>query len=514
VLLHAKHTELVAWYKQTQTQTQQEDAAVEKSRFYDLFDNVVSNDLISSNEQLIEIIVDEAIENGVDELVFMVGSLRQCRNTDVRNGNCNKYIGGNSNGSFFLALTEFSEEVSTRITKRLQSEKSDRVIKVRVDPYLLSDDHLKQPHGTSFSNKSKDAWGEEAQFYPDATKLTILTAQTNKVGSESKSQEIENFNFCDDRLDILDELGNIYKKDPADQLIPININLRLLHYANGEKPTLKHEIHGKGRPDGTFSNSTQLIIANTDNDNFKLENYVAPEKRRDGVVKCGEAYGKTLTTHFKVESFLEAREQHWDYLNSLKRYDKLLALLQQPINLRLDDQTELDKAVIALYRLLSANITKQTGDATTKIESGAFKIGEATLVMLEALKTAKTSSDRLQIIETYEETCRALPEFGEFSHPIYNVAITALWFTLFASVFLVIGNGIDVGAFVSGWVDLFKGDMTYSAISLVVSGAAGFTGALLGGCLFFKPNDVTAVANEAKEQYCSEISASTQLSAT
>lgn len=180
--------------------------------------------LIEANLQFLESIKSTHTDEIADEFVI-VGSNRQNLLIDWGNGSKSH----SPTGSVFPRLKSIAQFLGAKL-----------------DKFLIGDIEAGKPFGTGFdqvSNSSRlNANGSyknshinqietdpiNSKLVDDATKVSTLFAQMQKVSMEHPEQEID-FNFYDDRRDIIEGLISFFGQHP--ELIPINVVFSLNGYS-------------------------------------------------------------------------------------------------------------------------------------------------------------------------------------------------------------------------------------------------------------------------------------------
>lgn len=173
--------------------------------------------------------------------ITFIGSNRQSKQIDDFN---HWSPSRNYKGSCFPAIKT--------ITAYLNKGKAD----VRFDSFLLADIYGELEVGTSYKYATNKKYhGNHAAWRFDETKLSILYAQMQKIASEHKDEEIQ-FDFYDDRRDILETLKTYFEKNPKS--IPQNITLNLDYYA-GSTESLQLSIKGTGEIDCHYKETIKSL---------------------------------------------------------------------------------------------------------------------------------------------------------------------------------------------------------------------------------------------------------------
>ncbi|KTD59907.1 hypothetical protein [Legionella shakespearei] len=170
-------------------------------------------DILAANRDLLE-----SLKASPNPKIAFVGSNRQSAPDDSTNSHADE------RGSCFPAISAISQELNAVL-----------------DGFLLSDLYNDLPDGTSFRMALEHIAPNKKDYNPtdiklvkglpnwihDESKLTLLYAQIHKIASEHPNDTI-NFNFFDDREDLLDNLHAYFSKYP--ELIPGNVTLKLKQY--------------------------------------------------------------------------------------------------------------------------------------------------------------------------------------------------------------------------------------------------------------------------------------------
>ena len=224
----------------------------------------LEKDVIAANIALLTQITNE--NDNFNKTITFVGSNRQSWAVDLTNHG--------PKGSCFPAIKKISEHLGAEF-----------------DTFLLADIYGGLTAGTSYDRAmegiDKIAKGEHkdldfnnvgsvyfhimmnqkghAEWAFDETKATILYAQMHKIAQLYKTKNIV-FEFYDDRgkghrrgdKDILEHLHAFFSTYP--ELIPINVTLRLKHYAGGDVSPFE-TIEGQGSIDLNFCQTVKDMAA-------------------------------------------------------------------------------------------------------------------------------------------------------------------------------------------------------------------------------------------------------------
>lgn len=174
--------------------------------------------LIKYNKKLIEHILQEIQKQNYQEVIFLVGSNRQGFSTDRANSK------RNNSGSCFPAIIELCEAIQ-KLTP----------IPCRVDRFLMADLYSARPAGTNFSAILEKNSNIQDRCIWDEFKFSLIYAQMHYLSSK-QSSSVFDFNFIDDRVDILSNLTRFLTHQ---EFIPRNIStLNLKQYQGAEVITL------------------------------------------------------------------------------------------------------------------------------------------------------------------------------------------------------------------------------------------------------------------------------------
>ncbi len=168
-------------------------------------DEDIERDVINENQALFAQLKSENAP--YDGVTVIVGSNRQSKKID----DVNARVAGK--GSAFPAIRAAATELNAEL-----------------DTFLLADVYGELEDGTSFDRAVKKS-SHHAKWKFDDTKLSILYTQIQRAASLHPGDEID-FDFYDDRTDILDSLKKVFTANP--HLIPANVTLRLHQYKGGE----------------------------------------------------------------------------------------------------------------------------------------------------------------------------------------------------------------------------------------------------------------------------------------
>ncbi|MCF6777115.1 hypothetical protein L3V83_11135 [Thiotrichales bacterium 19X7-9] len=249
----------------------------------------VQQAVISANQKLLDQIILQA-EGNNEQIILTVGSNRQNPFNDKRNSH--KFRSKEYTHSCYISLSKIHDYISSRGAK------------VFIDKILLVDIEKNLEPGTGFdyvSNRFKNIsdnnqdmssdvycniWsdGKTCDFFKctvDESKLAILYAQMHKIASENLDETI-NFDFYDDKNDILEELKSYFINNP--EMIPSNVHLNL--YAYGVDWTKSNQpdrdsklsigsIQGTGEVDCHYYQTVKDMYAITENE---LRNVYDPDK--------------------------------------------------------------------------------------------------------------------------------------------------------------------------------------------------------------------------------------------
>ncbi|MBA3660423.1 MAG: hypothetical protein H0W64_01730 [Gammaproteobacteria bacterium] len=181
--------------------------------------------VLEANQTLIDEIVKKVETNNYDRVIFMAGSNRQSKSIDDANSE------HNGSDSYFEALTTLTQAVKNKLH-----------VSCELDQFLLSDLYSDRPFGENFTNSlNKNPNYQFGDYIWDDDKISLLYAQFHKIASENPQANID-FNFIDDRMDIIEGLSLFYTRNQL--LIPHNLDLTLNHYEGStvspiENSTLK-----------------------------------------------------------------------------------------------------------------------------------------------------------------------------------------------------------------------------------------------------------------------------------
>ena len=228
--------------------------------------NSEDKDVVKSNEAFLEAIKKENEE--FTTVYSLVGSNRQSYQIDI--------VNSWGKGSCFPAIKTVSDHLGTIL-----------------DTFLLADIFGNLPIGTSYSQATSSTKHEieHSDWMFDETKTTLIYAQIHKMANQHPNEPII-LDFYDDRgngerasHDILEQLRDFYTKHHA--LIPVNVTLRLNHYAGGNV-TLMNEIKGTGFIDENYQQTvkdlSQQAITDYDDGHYRpihVATYAKPEELKN-----------------------------------------------------------------------------------------------------------------------------------------------------------------------------------------------------------------------------------------
>ena len=202
--------------------------------------------ILDANRAFLDGIRDQGTES---ESYVMVGSNRQSLEMDCSNGRGRAgFSSKKATGSAFPRINAIAKYVGATVDKFLLADIEREKISFGSEYDAIINSKYMKPNGSykkdlieqgiteaDFSIKIK----EDTDFMrveDDASKVSLLLAQMQKVSMEHPSDEIE-FNFYDDRKDILEGeehdlvkgLKGFFHENP--ELIPKNITLKLQAYS-------------------------------------------------------------------------------------------------------------------------------------------------------------------------------------------------------------------------------------------------------------------------------------------
>ncbi|TNF65220.1 MAG: hypothetical protein EP298_13285 [Gammaproteobacteria bacterium] len=210
--------------------------------------------LFETNKEFFESLLKETSED--EQLIFMIGSNRQSYTIDASNS------GKGHN-------TEYSFKAIEKIATIFSKERAKNT--TRLDTFLLEDIFSNRRAGSSFQIAQQIREGKLPEPNKDSllleqSKIPILYAQMHRHALKNPTEVIE-FDFYDDREDIIKALNEFYINYP--EMIPKNVTLNL-HLYNGEERVDLEPIQGQGRIDSnycqTVKNMMQITIEGTQQD--------------------------------------------------------------------------------------------------------------------------------------------------------------------------------------------------------------------------------------------------------
>lgn len=245
-------------------------------------------DIIKSNQHVLDLIKQSA-----NRLIVFVGSNRQSFYDDYTNSY------DNSRGSCYSAIQTISNYLGAILDKFLLTDIYNNLASGTAFNEALAhlDEHLKDYKSDTIANNPPFP-----NWIHDESKLTILYAQMHKVALEH-SEELIEFNFVDDRADLLENLHTYFIKYP--ELIPQNVRLNLKRY-NGEPNLSEQEldlfikhyepVQGIGRLDFNYPNTVIQIAAVTIEQMNVNENYITAKRAYRPI----SSYAQAKNYHFNI----------------------------------------------------------------------------------------------------------------------------------------------------------------------------------------------------------------------
>jgi hypothetical protein len=192
--------------------------------------------LIKLHEPLLKTLAKKVTDDKCSEVIVMIGTNRQSRIHDLLISNHNK------SPSCFPAYHELNNQFAKMIDP----------VPCKLDPHLMTDTQHGLKSGESYSKAAIPNEKHPTCVF-DHTKVTLLLLQMQKIASENPNKKI-NYHFIDDRLDILNQLKNVFEHHP--DLIPSNVTLHLHRYKYLQSsPTPIFSTQGTGRIDINYRNT-------------------------------------------------------------------------------------------------------------------------------------------------------------------------------------------------------------------------------------------------------------------
>ncbi|CDZ77326.1 hypothetical protein BN59_01609 [Legionella massiliensis] len=166
-----------------------------------------------------------------DQTVLLVGSNRQTPFIDLKNGGENiKTVC--PTGSVFPVMEAITEELgeNTIFNPFLLSDLEADVVEIGQTHRKLKENGYLKDNGAYKPEISDQDFIRDGfpQYKDDESKASLLVAQMKLAAMTNPDDEIE-FNFYDDRIDIVEGLQNFFKANP--ELIPENVSLNLFGYS-------------------------------------------------------------------------------------------------------------------------------------------------------------------------------------------------------------------------------------------------------------------------------------------
>jgi hypothetical protein len=292
-----------------------------------------NKDVITYNQPFLDSLKKE--NNKYTQSFAFIGSNRQSKEVDDMNARpANK-------GSCFPAI-----------------QKVARYLGIKLDTFLLADIYGDLADGVSFAKAiEKPLDNLHASWTFDETKATILYAQMHKMACAFPNEPIE-FEFYDDRDDILNELQNFYSKHH--HLIPENITLKLIQYA-GNAPQNRATIKGTGFIDGNYRQTVKDMAEQAEIKEglgsmmIHATHHVEPEQLKNRVPLAEHL----LKTHLAIIQRKAARLRADKHINAADAADALYTRVKDALDLHTVGQCskhylrdECDKAITDAHKEL------------------------------------------------------------------------------------------------------------------------------------------------------------------
>ena len=229
--------------------------------------------LFTANQNFFEKVKEECSQNSYQELILMMGSLRQSEFKDMDLSSRVHEI-FNSIGGIGLT-TESCFSALTKIKDKLNRETK---IKCKLDDFLLPDLCNDDKDGTHFKKalannhlRSTTYEPESCPIIHDENKILLLYVQLNRIASQYPTNQII-FDFYDDSEKILENLSDVFTTYPT--LIPTNLKLCLHHYYEGHFTNkIFTPIQGTGEIDFNYKENAQLLVQTAQGDKRTLKEY-------------------------------------------------------------------------------------------------------------------------------------------------------------------------------------------------------------------------------------------------
>ena len=181
-----------------------------------------SEKVIGANRNLFNYIANRINQEKFSEVIIMSGTARQSHEIEKFNEYARGWFGGEPD---YSRRTGLAAPMLKAICDEISLTAKHNCV---LDPVLMSDIYGGRKAGHNYGNIINTAYeGLHDKSVSDEYKITLLYMQIHKVASENPDAEID-FNFYDDRDDILDKLDNKFFKYP--NLLPKNIVLHLNRY--------------------------------------------------------------------------------------------------------------------------------------------------------------------------------------------------------------------------------------------------------------------------------------------
>lgn len=352
---------------------------------------------------------------GIDAL--MIGSNRQDIETDFMNSKKANFAKGNDDelGSGFTMLEEISTEIGARfspfVLADLYADKEEGYSYKRAL-------ELQEGHPHEYPNLKKKDYDGEPKWVFDEQKVSIVYAQIQKLSLENPDDEIE-FNFIDDREDILNAVENFFEKHP--EMIPGNVTLKTQRYynANPDRQSALADMQVEERR--SISSPSKTTKANplyketlkSWAQNNSDESHTLIKADEDNPKEFHQSYGNLVSEHQK----------------SLKQSQSFLAQASANINLALEEARTFGKnlwegakqlgstapraistfgkglweSIKQVGSTVSQNLSSFFGEARARGNTLVESVRELGSTVVRSLTNAKQKEKEQEISATFDE---------------------------------------------------------------------------------------------------------------
>ena len=380
----------------------------------------------------------------------------------------------------YVALQEFCLAVKT----------------VKLDPYVVADSLLDQPHGASFANIINNEPFNFNKSFIDESKFLIIYAQMHKIAVENPGANIQ-FDFFESKEEVLagdnynldnDGLIDLFSRHP--DLIPDNVQLNLHIVTKQQIVSNQKSLQGTGAKDEDYRiNLWRILECAKMFEYWDMQNgFGIPRENilRTLVDERGSRLERFKHGRFPIR-IIEREELSTAPVDVLARLETKIQECSQlflpEVHEQHNESVEFIGALQNLHAQLSADVEKQVTKALS-LEvikaSNAMLIAHETIGMLDMLKSSSSQGEKLACIQLYHQTCHHRSPRSNFLKAVAFIAIVAAG--------LVVGGvvGLGCGAAVGAVLGVAVG----AAVTGIGAGA-------VSGFLLFRPDKTTRMAQRA-----------------